>query len=172
MWEYKKNPDIIYMDMDNKLQVKPDIICSNEHTPFPDQYFTTIFYDPPHTWGGGVHFFSFRNAEERKKVFPHATGVPTYYGWDKYRYRGGLISHMHRAQLEFYRILKDDGQLWLKWNEMSIPLRTVMIIFKQWVTLMTLYINDPTHTAGQAQTFWVLMCKEKGNFEQKTLLDL
>jgi hypothetical protein len=170
MWQQKKCPHIIFMDMDDKLQIPPDVLSNNEHTPYPDKHFATIFYDPPHTWGGGVHFFSFRNEAERAKVFPHVHGVPTYYGWDKYKTREGLISHMHRAQLEFYRILKDDGLLWFKWNEMSIPLNRVLVIFNQWEVLLKLYINDPTHTAGQAQTFWICMCKEKGDYEQKTLL--
>ena len=170
MWEHKKCPDIIHLDMDREIQIKPDILADNTTTPFSEKTFSDIFYDPPHTWGGGVYFFSFRNEAERAKIYPHVHGVPTYYGWDKYKTREGLISHIHRAQLEFYRILKDDGILWLKWNEMSIPLNRVLVIFNQWLVLMKLYVNDPTHTAGTAQTFWVCMCKEKGDYKQKTLL--
>jgi len=172
MWQYKNSPDIIHMDMDRELQVKPDILADNTNTPFLDKTFTDIFYDPPHTWGGGISFFSFRNAKEREKVFPHVTGVPTYYGWDKYKTKDALINHINKASKEFYRILKDDGILWIKWNEMSMPLKTIKTIFHQWIILMELYINDPSHTAGQAQTFWVCMCKEKGEYKQQTLLSL
>jgi DNA modification methylase len=171
MWLWKECPHIIHIDMDKELQIKPDMICDNTQTPFKDKTFDTIFYDPPHNWGTAIHYFSFRNSKEREKVFPHSEGVPTYYGWDKYKTKDALLNHMNKASKEFYRILKDDGLLWIKWNEMAIPLRTVLIIFKQWIELMRLYVNDPTHTAGNAQTYWILMCKEKGEGKQLTLLD-
>jgi len=171
MWEKKEIPFIVFIDKEDKLEIKPTYLMDNEHTTFPDRHFHTIFYDPPHTWGGGVHFFSFPNREARQKVFPHSSGVPTYYGWDKYKTKTELLAHIYRAQREFYRILTDDGLLWFKWNEMSIKVDRVLACFPLWQELMRLYVNDPTHTAGFQQTFWILMCKQKGEFEQKTLLD-
>jgi len=170
MWQWKDCPDILHIDMDNELEVKPDMLADNTQLPFLPQTFNTIFYDPPHTWGGHTHYFSFRNRAERAKVFPHCTGVPTYYGWDKYKTKDALINHLNRAAKEFRRVLKDDGLLWIKWNEMSMPLRTILVIFREWVELMRLYVHDPSHTAGQAQTYWILLTKEKGEGIQTTLL--
>jgi len=169
MWEWKTCPHIIYLDKCDRLEIPAQILGDIEHTNFADGQFDTIFYDPPHTWGGGIHYFSFANAKERAKVWPNIKGTPTYYGWDCYKTKDALIAHIHRAQLELRRILKDDGLLWFKWNEMSIPLNRVLVIFNQWIVLMKLFVNDPTHTAGGKQTFWICMCKEKGEYIQRTL---
>jgi DNA modification methylase len=170
MWQWKDCPNIIHIDIDKELQIKPDMLADNTNTPFLSNTFDTIFYDPPHNWGGAIHYFSFRNAKEREKVFPHVYGVPTYYGWDKYKSKDALLNHLNKAAREFYRILKDDGLLWIKWNEMSIPLRTIEVIFRQWIMLMKLYVNDPTHTAGEHQTYWICLTKEKGEYVQRILL--
>jgi len=169
LWEYKYSEHITYIDVEKKLERRPTIFASNEHTPFPDKTFNSIFYDPPHNWGGAIHFFSFPNRRERMKVFKDASGCPTYYGWDKFKTRGRLLKHMYNAQKEFQRILKDDGLLWFKWNEMRILLRRLLPVFNDWLVLMTLYVNDPTHTAGKHQTFWLCMQKKTERIAQQAL---
>jgi len=49
MWRKKDYLDIIYLDIEKGLEVKPTIIADNTQTPFKDKTFHTIFYDPPHT---------------------------------------------------------------------------------------------------------------------------
>lgn len=171
MWQHKNSENIIYIDMERKLEVPPTMFCLNHQTPFQDKVFNAIFFDPPHNWGGAIHYFSFPSKAERKKVFPDATGIPTYYGWDKFKSRGGLVSNIFKAQLEFKRILKDDGLLYFKWNEMRITLNQILPAFSEWIVLMKLYINDPTHTAGEHQTYWVIMQKKVGKVAQQPLLD-
>jgi len=170
MWEKKNVDNIVYIDIEKKLDVRPTIWASNEQTPFPDKTFDVIFYDPPHNWGASKYYFAFASARERKEFYPKASGVPTYYGWDKFKTRPKLIKHMYNAQKEFQRILKDDGILWFKWNEMRMLLNRVLTIFHDWHELMRLYINDPTHTAGEHQTYWICMCKKREKTAQQPLL--
>jgi len=52
MWKVKDAEGIIYIDMERRLMNKPTIFADNNTTPFLDKAFDTIFYDPPHKWGG------------------------------------------------------------------------------------------------------------------------
>lgn len=171
MWAHKHAPNIIYIDVERKLEVKPTIFASCEQTPFPNHTFDAIFYDPPHNWGGATHYFSFPSKRERKEVFPNASGVPTYYGWDKYKTRHALIRHIYNAQSEFKRILHPTGLLFLKWNEMRIPIHRILSVFHDWLELMRLYVNDPSHTAGQHQTYWVILTQRQERVAQQPLVN-
>ena len=170
MWRYKTSENIIYMDMETKLQVKPDIFCSSHHTAFREQTFDTIFYDPPHTWGNYTHWHSYPYASKEylDKYDDHS--IPRYYGWDKYAKRGHLVGHIYKAVLEFRRILKHGGLLWLKWNEMSIPLSNILGIINTWRVLLRLYVHAPSQTAGKHQTYWICLEKKKGEAQQTLLL--
>ena len=170
MWQHKTSENIIYLDIEKRLKHKPTIFADNTNTPFLSGIFDTIFYDPPHRWGGepfehGQVSFLQKRQWARTKPFAF-----TYYGWDKYKTRVSLIRHIYMAQKEFYRILKDDGVLWLKWNDCGIELRRVLTIFADWTELMRLYIQDPTHTASEKQTYWVCLSKEKRDIKQTALL--
>jgi len=169
MWRKKDYLDIIYLDIEKGLEVKPTIIADNTQTPFKDKTFHTIFYDPPHTWGSQTFYYSFKTLDECRKVYPSAHSTPSYYGWDKYKSKSALINHLYKASKEFMRILKDDGLLWIKWNEMSIPLNTVLAVFHEWDELMRIYVESPTQTAGQSQTYWICMAKKKEGIKQTSL---
>jgi len=169
MWAHKNSDNIIYIDVEKKLEVPPTIFASCESTPFPDNFFDAIFYDPPHNWGGGVHYFSFPSKHERKEVFPNAGGIPTYYGWDKYKSRHALIRHIYNAQQEFRRVLKPDGLLFFKWNEMRVDIYRILSIFHDWYELMRLYIQDPSHTAGEHQTYWIILTQKHERIAQQSL---
>lgn len=169
MWQIKKPTNIIFIDMEKKLEVKPDVFCDHRQLPFTDSCFDTIFYDPPHNWGGAIHYFSFPNKEERAKVFKDVGGTPTYYGWDKYKHRQALVASIYNTLTEFRRVLKEDGLLWFKWNEMRITINQILTVFHDWNELMRLYIDDPTHTAGKQQTYWVCLSKKKQKTAQQSL---
>lgn len=146
MWTLKHSDHIIYIDRQLQLERKPTIFCSNEQTPFNDKTFDTIFYDPPHTWGNKTDFHSFpRRTKEYVEKWKDKA-IPRYYGWDLYNTRSELVLHIHRASREFYRILKDDGLLWLKWNEMSMPLHRMMSSLSHWNILLRIYVRAPSQT--------------------------
>jgi len=162
MYETKNVKSIIYIDIEKQLWRKPTIFADCTRTPFKSKTFHTIFFDPPHTWGRPT--FDFKTArflKSRQWAREHPYGH-TYYGWDKYKNRQELIAFIYRAQKEFLRILRDDGLLWLKWCEVDIPLLHILAIFENWRILLKLNIEDPTHTFGKGQTYWICMCKKEG----------
>ena len=171
MWLVKYTHNIIYLDMERKLKRKPTVYADNTNTPFPDATFDTVFYDPPHKWGGKDDPCPMYPSEIKKWKQDHVPFAFTYYGWDKYKTRIGLLRHVYYAQKEFIRILKPDGLLWFKWNEVGIPLDRIMVCFTDWIELMRLYINDPTHTASQHQTFWLVLQKKEKIVQQHALTD-
>ena len=161
MWKKKFSKNITYIDQGERLQIPPDIICDNTNTPFADKTFDTIFYDPPHRWAWEGSYFSYQNAEDAKDVWGDRKGVITYYGWDVFKTRGDVIKHLYNANNELHRILKDDGLLWFKWNEIEISLQQVLSLFGKWDELMRLYVNSPMQRKKDVQTYWVV-------FEKKT----
>lgn len=169
MWHQKNQDSIIYIDIERKLEVKPNILADNTNTPFFDKVFIIIFYDPPHSYGAEGWFHSIPDKAEFRLKYPNETGIPRYYGGDKYKNQMQLIVHIYKAQKEFHRILKDDGLLWLKWNETRMTLRRILKLFEHWHILMVLPIANPKHTHGKQQTFWVCLMKEKRDFVQATL---
>lgn len=166
IWKYKDSENIIYIDMERQLQISPTLFCDHACTPFLSKLFDSIFYDPPHSWGKKSHYYAYpRSTPEYVEKYKDKS-IPRYYGWDKFKNRGALISGVFLAQKEFYRILKDEGLLWLKWNEISIPLNKIMTIFTEWRVLLKLFIKAPSQTAGKTQTYWVCMEKKKSSTMQ------
>jgi hypothetical protein len=169
MWISKDSGNIIYIDMETQLEVSPDVFCKNNQTPFRNAVFDTIFYDPPHTFGIYDHYHSYPRSTPEYFEKWHDKAIPRYYGWDKYKTSNELSIHIYKAQEEFYRILKDDGLLWLKWNEMSKKLSRILGLFQSWNVLMQLYVKNPSQTAGKWQTYWVCLEKIKRTGQQLTL---
>lgn len=169
MWQQKNNQNIIYIDIEKTLTRKPTMFADNTLTPFLSQTFDTIFYDPPHSWDTKTGFFSFTTREEYNKMYKPKKSIPTYYGWDKYKTRRGLVAHVYRAQKEFQRILKHDGLLWLKWNEVEIPYLRIKGCFTDWHELLRIYVKSPRQSAGKGQSYWVCLCKKKVDTEQTEL---
>jgi DNA modification methylase len=170
MWHDSPPEDTIFIDIEKKLEIKPTIFADNTNTPFFDKQFDTIFYDPPHMFGDKGSFYVYPDAKSFKERWKGYGEIPRYYGGDKYKTGQELILHIYKAQKEFHRILKDDGLLWLKWNETEMPLRRILQLFDMWKELLILPIKAPSQTAGTKQTFWVCMYKEKREYVQTTLL--
>lgn len=170
MWEWKDSEYIVYIDIQRRLEIPPTLFCDNTKTPFPNGMFHTIFYDPPHKWGDPKSFYSFPELESYQTVYKDAQRLPTYYGWEMYKTRRALLRHIYNAQKEFARITKSDGLLWLKWNEVEIPLKNVLSVFMEWQMILQLPISDPRQTAGKKQTYWVCMQRKKEIRVQQPLL--
>jgi hypothetical protein len=162
MWSVKQSDHIIYIDRQTLLEVPPTMFCDNEQTPFKDDMFDTIFYDPPHKWGDKGSYFSYPNKKLMGESHWKDKAIPRYYGWEIYDTRAQLIKHIYNAQKEFHRIGKIDCLLWFKWNEINIPLNNILTVMTDWQELITLYVNDPSQTRGSAQTYWVVMQKKAG----------
>jgi hypothetical protein len=175
IWKEKDHKYILFCDIEPELDVKPDQIVDSRSTDFEDLYFNTIFFDPPHGWGKkpGQGIYECRNEEEyrayKKKYNLDRWGnKAVYYGWDKYKTKNDLIQFIFDSQREFTRILKDNGMLWLKWNETKIPIEDVLSLFHDWTEMLRLPIGSPKQKFGSQQTYWVLFLKAHG--PQATIL--
>ena len=169
MWQTAYDNDTIYLDIEKRLAVKPDIFADNTNTPFLPLTFDTIFYDPPHMYGDKSSYYVHPDTKSFKEKWQGYGEIPRYYGGDRYKNQTELISHIYKAQREFYRILKDDGLLWLKWNETCITLNRVLRLFEHWSIMLTLHIKSPTQTAGTKKTYWICLKKEKVEIVQTAL---
>lgn len=166
MWEYKDFKEILHIDMEKKLTIKPDIFCDNRQTPFRDKVFDTIFADPPHFFNDKGSFYAIPDKETFKEKWKGYGEVPRYYGGDKYKTKTDLLRYVSAEGKECYRILKDDGILWLKWNETYVSINTVMAFFDDWNILLELPIRLSNPNRTDAQTYWVCLCKKKLNSKQ------
>lgn len=161
IWRKKDSDLVIYMDMEKKLTIKPTIFADNTQIPFIDGCCDNVFFDPPHAYGvyTGRHVHPSIVAAAEKGV--DKSMVSAYYGWDKYKTQMALLNYVFKAQKEFKRILKCDGLLWLKWNEVCVHIGTVLHLFEDWIEMMRIEIAREVHPAGTRSTYWICMCKKK-----------
>ena len=169
MWKYKEWEEMLHIDFNKKLTVKPDIWCSNICTPFKDGTFDNIFSDPPHFYGDKSSMYAFPDMETFTSKFQGYGTIPRYYGGDIYKTQTELLHYIHDLQKELYRILKDDGILWLKWNESMIHLGTILSLFDNWNKLLELPIRLVNPNRTNKQTYWVCLVKKKKKIAQTTL---
>jgi hypothetical protein len=181
MWLLKNNDRIIYVDVEKQLQRKPTIFSSNTNLPFSDNSFDSIFFDPPFSWNMKHPFWSFPNINLQLKAYPnidaeHNKYCPTYYGVERYKNRSALVSYIYRAEKELYRVLKDDGSLWLRWANMSnMSEQHVLGIFKNWHICLTHEINTSRQNTAMRKvkenniSFWFMLMKKPLQFVQPDL---
>ena len=175
LWNVKDHKFILFCDIEPELDVQPDQLVDCRDTGFEDESYNTIFFDPPHGWGKkpGQGIYECRNEAEyraykAKYNLDRWGNKAVYYGWDKYQSKKDLKDFIFDAQREFNRILKNNGMLWLKWNETQIPLDEVLGLFHDWVEMLRLPIGSPKQKLGGKQTYWCMFLKAHG--PQATLL--
>jgi len=169
MWKKKYSDNIIYIDRGERLQRPPDVICDHTKAPFRDGVFDTIFFDPPHRWAWEGSYFSFQNVEEARTIWGKKSGVVTYYGWDIYDNRTKLTIYINKAQKELARLLKDDGLLWAKWNEIEINKTQFLSLLTHWDILMELPIGSALQRKKEVQTYWFCLEKKTEGVAQELL---
>ena len=87
-----------------EVVVDPDILGNYADLPFPDDCFSLIVFDPPHTYNGV-------SSEMAKK-----------YG----RLEPGWREEITAGFSECFRVLRPGGTLIFKWNEHRVPLKVVL----------------------------------------------
>jgi len=114
-------------------KVSPDQIHDFRDMPYPDESFHHVVFDPPHVCNISM-----------KSV----TGF-SYGSLNRETWREDLAAGF----AECFRVLKPNGTLIFKWNEIHIPLREVLSLTDR----KPLY----GHKSGKkAQTHWVAFIKE------------
>lgn len=166
IWLIKDSPHILFIDIEPELQVPPDMVLDCTETGFKPHSYHTIFFDPPQYWGDkiGGNIYALRNLDD-VHIFNEKYGTNrhvSYYGTDKFKSKTELLTFLHKSQKEFNRILMDDGMLWVKWNEIKIPLSKILPFFKNWVEMLRLEICDKYQTLSYSQTYWLMFMKKEG----------
>ena len=100
--------------IDIRPETKPDKVMDNANTDFPDHYFDEIYYDPPHV---------IRRSQDRAWIQDHferdrrrtgrtSPGFFERFGW--WESKQVFLNNIDGVNKEFYRILKESGQLRIK----------------------------------------------------------
>lgn len=87
-----------------KIIVDPDIVADFKSLPFPDNSFSLVVFDPPHTFAG-----------------PN--------GWTSKKYgtlKPGWQDEIRHGFAECFRVLCPLGTMIFKWNEHRIPVSTIL----------------------------------------------
>ena len=115
-----------------KKSVRPDVFSDFRDMDFPDNHFHHVVFDPPHVRGLSM-----------KSV----TGF-SYGSLDKESWKDDLRDGF----AECFRVLKVGGTLIFKWNEIDIPIKSVLSLTPE----KPLY----GHRSGKkANTHWVAFIK-------------
>jgi SAM-dependent methyltransferase len=140
----KKDPRVLFGDIredethlltnGQTIKIKPDEVMDFREIPYPDESFQAVVFDPPHM---------LRLSEK---------------SWMRKKY-GVLDSENWRDDItkgfaECFRVLKTNGTLIFKWNEVSIPLKEVLALTPPQ------YKPVLGHPSGKRMgTHWVLFLK-------------
>lgn len=149
MWFNKNNPKVLFQDIreeehilcDNRpLVVKPDVVADFRNMPYKDNSFQMVVFDPPHLKKLG------QNTWMAKK---YGVLLPTW----ELDIKAGFDECM--------RVLKPNGVLIFKWNEVQIPISRILEL----IPYQPLF----GHTSGKnGKTIWMSFMKE----EQNNVVDL
>lgn len=138
----KKDPRVLFGDIRKKethlltngqtIHIEPDEVMDFRAIPYPDESFQCVVFDPP-------HMLNLSEKSWMRKKY----GV-----LDKETWRDDIS----KGFAECFRVLKTDGTLIFKWNEVSIPLKEILTL--------TPYKPVLGHPSGKRMgTHWVLFIK-------------
>ena len=118
-WFDKTNSDVEFCDIRNEgeillcngqtINVSPDTVCDFTNLPFEDEQYYLVVFDPPHLIG----------KKETAWMVKKYGSLPAD-SWQDILQKGFQ---------ECMRVLKPNGVLIFKWNEVEIPLRQILEIF-------------------------------------------
>jgi SAM-dependent methyltransferase len=118
------------------IKIKPDQVMDFRDLPFENEQFQAIVFDPP-------HLFNLSEKSWMRKKY----GVLDKETWE---------TDISKGFAECFRVLKPYGTLIFKWNETSIPLKTIL--------KLTPFKPICGHPSGKRMsTHWVLFIKGDNN---------
>jgi SAM-dependent methyltransferase len=142
MWFDKADPRCLYVDKrkasyeldkrsDTVFHVKPDVLADFTDLPFPDNTFALVVMDPPHYTHNG------KNSRTAAK-----------YG----DLKGDWREMLRKGLAECFRVLRPDGVLVFKWNELCVPVSRILALTPE----RPLF----GHRSGKAsKTHWIAFLK-------------
>jgi hypothetical protein len=117
------------------IHIEPDEVMDFRAIPYPDETFKVVVFDPP-------HMLNLSEKSWMRKKY----GVLDRETWQ---------DDLAKGFAECFRVLKDEGTLIFKWNEVSIPLKDILTL--------TPYKPVLGHPSGKRMgTHWVLFIKTEG----------
>lgn len=150
-WFDKSNADVLFADIrsedhilcDNRaLSIKPDIICDFRNMPFEDNSFQMVVFDPPHLNKLG---------QDTWMAKKYGVLLPTW----ELDIKAGFDECM--------RVLKPNGTLIFKWNEIQVTLNKVLDIIK----VQPLF----GHTTGKhGKTIWMAFMKSDAMAQRNKII--
>jgi len=156
MYETKQHDNIIFLDIERKLERKLDILADDRCLPFQENSLHTILFDPPYYWTTGKpDFYGIPDAKTFNSTWFENRKFPRYYGTDKYQTRSQLIKYLCQTLHEFKRVLTFNGLLWVKWCESILSLNRFLALFNEYELLLKIEVKDKAQTQGNQQTYWL-----------------
>jgi len=114
------------------IKIKPDEVMDFRNIPYADESFQCVIFDPP-------HMLNLTEKSWMRKKY----GVLDNDTWQ---------NDIKQGFAECFRVLKNEGTLIFKWNEVSIPLKKILAL--------TDYKAVLGHPSGKRMgTHWVLFIK-------------
>ena len=118
------------------IHIEPDEVMDFRAIPYPDETFKVVVFDPP-------HMLNLSEKSWMRKKY----GVLDKETWQ---------DDISKGFAECFRVLKDEGTLIFKWNEVSIPLKDILVL--------TPYRPVLGHPSGKRMgTHWVLFIKTESS---------
>jgi len=152
-WFDRKDPRTLFVDKrrerhmaadcsvkngEREIVVDPDLVADFTALPFAADTFAHVVFDPPHIQRNG----------------------DTSWLLKKYGVlRGEWREMLRQGFAECFRVLRPEGTLIFKWNEIEVPLREILALTPE----RPLYGH---RTGKQAKTHWVAFLKGGGGAEQ------
>ena len=148
MWLNTHDPNVIYMDQ--KREVKPDIVAVWQYLPFRDGSIEEAVQDPPHMLyesKGKPMGFSFK---ERYGILDRVT-------WQK---------DLGAAYQELMRVLEPDGMLLVKWNDNHVSVKRFLSCFPDTPVSMASMaasrgVRRPGSSEPRSRTWYIIFNKSQ-----------
>ena len=109
MWIDKKDPNAVFIDQ--RREVKPNIVCIWQHLPFRNGLFKTVNFDPPHM---------LYRVKDKPSFLTEKFGLLEPETWQ---------NDLRLAFDEFMRVLNPEGILLFKWNNNHVSVNRVLNCF-------------------------------------------
>lgn len=151
-WFDKNNPDVEFCDIRDVdiheyypgryIEIKPDTVCDFTNLPFNDCSYSLVVFDPPHLINVGEKSWTFEKYGKLDKNWKDT---------------------ISKGFQECFRVLKPNGPLIFKWNEIQIPLKEIL----KCSPYPPMFGNKH---GKQNKSYWLCFMKPKGNIETAEII--